>query len=290
MRLARLRHPDHDFPLVAEVHDDRVVTLVDQSTVIGRMESGDRSRAVGQTLALEDVEFLAPHQPRAIYAVGRNYPRHIAELGSETPASPLIFMKPPTAVVGPNGPVVRPAIVEQLDYEVELAVVIGRMPDGTNGPAGFTVANDLTARDLQAGDSDWTRAKGADTFCPFGPWVTTADELPDPGALRLRSWVNGELRQDGNTADMIFGIATLIEHLSATISLRPGDLLLTGTPNGVGHALERPDGSGRGTHLQPGDVVRLEIEGLGVIEHAIVEAERPAEAGTGGTVERPVAD
>lgn len=278
MRLARLRHPDHDFPLYAQVHDDRVVTLVDQSTVIGRLQSGDRSRAVGQTLALEDVEFLAPHQPGAIYAVGRNYPSHIAELGNETPRSPLIFMKPPTSVVGPNGPVVRPAIVEQLDYEVELAVVLGRMPDGTIGPAGFAVANDLTARDLQAGDAHWTRAKGADTFCPFGPWVTTAEDVPDPGALRLRSWVNGELRQDGSTADMIFGIDTLIEHLAATISLQPGDLLLTGTPSGVGHATERPDGAGRGAHLKPGDVIRLEIEGLGAIEHAVVAAADPAAA------------
>lgn len=272
MRLARLRHPDHDFPLCAQVHDDRVVTLVDQSTVLGRMESGDRSRAVGRTFPLRDVELLAPLQPRAIYAVGRNYPAHAAELGNEPPETPLIFMKPPTSVVGPSGPVVRPAGVRQLDYEVELAVVVGRMPDGTMGAAGYAIADDLTARDLQASDAHWTRAKGADTFCPFGPWVTTADEIEDPGALRLRSWVNGELRQDGSSADMIFGVDALIEHLTATISLRAGDLILTGTPSGVGHARERADGAGRGTHLQPGDVVRLEIEGLGAIEHAIADA------------------
>jgi len=153
-----------------------------------------------------------------------------------------------------------PPVVRRLDYEGELAVVLGPH----NSVAGYAVADDVSARDLQRREPQWTRAKGSDTFCPFGPWVTTADEVPDPEALALRTWVNGELRQDADTSDLVFPIAELVAFLAETITLEPGDLILTGTPSGVGMALDPP------RFLQDGDVVRIEIERLGVIEHRIV--------------------
>ena len=170
----------------------------------------------------------------------------------------------------PGGPVRRPAVVRALDYEGELTAVIG-----AGAVAGFAVADDVSARDLQGREAQWTRAKGADTFCPWGPWVTTADEVGDPGALRLRTWVNGELRQDASTADLIFGIDRLVEFLAETQTLSPGDLILTGTPSGVGVAMDPPQ------FLQTGDVVRIEVEGLGSIEHA-VEAAGPSAARSRG--------
>jgi 2-keto-4-pentenoate hydratase/2-oxohepta-3-ene-1,7-dioic acid hydratase in catechol pathway len=154
-----------------------------------------------------------------------------------------------------------PAVVHRLDYEAELVVVIGAR--ATVG--GFAVADDISARDLQRREPQWTRAKGADGFCPFGPWVTTADEIADPEDLALRTWVNGELRQDASTSDLVFSIPELIAFITEAITLEPGDLILTGTPSGVGMALDPP------RFLEPGDVVRIEIEGLGRIEHGIVD-------------------
>jgi 2-keto-4-pentenoate hydratase/2-oxohepta-3-ene-1,7-dioic acid hydratase in catechol pathway len=149
--------------------------------------------------------------------------------------------------------------VRRLDYEGELTIVMG-----ANGRiAGYCIADDVTARDLQRREPQWTRAKGADTFCPFGPWVTTADEVPNPEDLRLRTWVNGELRQDSSTSDLIFGCEELVQFISQTCTLVPGDLILTGTPNGVGMALDPPQ------FLSSGDVVRIEIEKLGMIEHHV---------------------
>lgn len=270
MRMARIRHGSLEFDLHAQVYDDRVTTFADMSTPLERLRSGDRSRAVGQTFPIEEVTFRAPFRPRAIYALGRNYADHAAELGNDVPTVPLVFMKPPSAATDPGGPIVRPAITRSLDYEVELAVAIGRLPDGSMGAAGYAVADDVSARDLQSSDPNWTRAKGAATFCPFGPWITTAEDV-DPSDLRLRSWVNGELRQDATTADLVFGIDEIIAYLSEAVALCPGDLILTGTPPGVGHGMAAPDGS-RGVYLEPGDRVRMEIDGLGTIEHAVVAA------------------
>src|SRR5690242_2713107 len=168
-------------------------------------------------------------------------------------------MKLPSSVVPGSGPVVRPEVVRRLDYEVELALVMG----AGNAIAGYAVADDVSARDLQRREPQWTRAKGADTFCPLGPWVTTADEIADPEALRLRTWVNGELRQDSSTSDLVFGPRALVDFIAETITLEPGDLILTGTPSGVGMSMDPP------RFLESGDVVRMEIEGLGVIEHAV---------------------
>lgn len=260
MRLATFLAPGSERPIGGEAIGDELVAFADGSTVLDRLASGDRTPAAGERFGLADVTLLAPvPRPRAILGIGRNYAKHAKELGNELPERPLVFTKLPAASVPPSGPVRCPAVVERLDYEVELAVVMGAA--GT--VAGYAVANDVSARDLQRSEGQWTRAKGADTFCPWGPWITTADAVADPEALRLRTWVNGELRQDATTADLIFGVPALVAHISETCTLEPGDLILTGTPGGVGAGMDPP------RFLAAGDVVRMEIEGLGAIEHPI---------------------
>lgn len=162
-------------------------------------------------------------------------------------------------VAPPFGTVVCPKVVQRLDYEGELTIVVG----ANNEIAGYCVANDVSARDLQRREPQWTRAKGADTFCPFGPWVTTTDEVPDPENLQLRTWVNGELRQDSSTSDLLFGCRQVVDFISETCTLSPGDLILTGTPSGVGMGFDPP------RFLAHGDTVRIEIERLGAIEQVI---------------------
>jgi 2-keto-4-pentenoate hydratase/2-oxohepta-3-ene-1,7-dioic acid hydratase in catechol pathway len=258
MKLVSYRAPGSD-QQYGEVRDGRVVAFDDGSTVKDRLTSGDRSPASGPDYALDDVELLAPHVPRAIFGIGLNYLAHAQEQNAELPERPIVFMKLPTSVAAPGAPVRPPAVVERLDYEGELAVVMG--PGGE--VAGFAVADDLTARDLQRAERQWTRGKGFDGACPFGPWVTTADEVAEPGDLALRTWINGELRQDSRTSDLIFGIPEIIAFISEAITLEAGDLILTGTPSGVGMYFDPP------RFLGSGDVVRIEIEGLGVIEHAV---------------------
>jgi 2-keto-4-pentenoate hydratase/2-oxohepta-3-ene-1,7-dioic acid hydratase in catechol pathway len=168
-------------------------------------------------------------------------------------------MKLPSSAAPPNDDLVIPPVIRRLDYEGELAVVMGA--DGA--VAGYAVADDVSARDRQRAEPQWTRAKGFDHSCPYGPWITTADEVADPHALRLRTWVNGELRQDSSTADLIFDVPAIVAFLSEAITLEPGDLILTGTPSGVGQALDPPQ------FLGSGDRVRIEIDGLGAIEHSV---------------------
>jgi 2-keto-4-pentenoate hydratase/2-oxohepta-3-ene-1,7-dioic acid hydratase in catechol pathway len=260
MRLATFLPPGASDSLAGEVRGDEVVAFDPGSSVVGRLAAADVTHAVGPSWPLADVTLLAPvPRPGAIYCIGLNYAAHAAETGAAPPEQPIVFTKVPTAVAPPGGPVRCPAVVRRLDYEGELVVVIG--PDRTL--AGFAVADDVSARDLQGREPQWTRAKGADTFCPWGPWITTPDEVPDPENLWLRTWVNGELRQDSNTNDLIFGISDLVHFLAETHTLEPGDLILTGTPSGVGMALDPP------RFLADGDVVRIEIEGLGAIEHPI---------------------
>ncbi len=210
---------------------------------------------------LEDVALLAPvPDPGTVYAIGLNYAKHIEETGAQRPEFPIVFVKVRGSVAPPGGPIVCPEVVRRLDYEGELTIVMG----AGGRIAGYCIADDVTARDLQGREPQWTRAKGADTFCPIGPWITTADEIPDPEALRLRTWVNGDLRQDSSTGDLIFGCQELVAFVSQTCTLRPGDLILTGTPSGVGMGLDPPQ------FLNSGDAVRIEIEGLGWIEHAVM--------------------
>jgi acylpyruvate hydrolase len=259
MRLATFLAPGADEPRAGEVRDGQLVAF-ESGTVLDRLVSGDRTAAAGESFDLADVTLLAPvPRPRAIFCIGLNYAKHARETGAEIPEAPIVFLKLPTSSVGPSGPVRCPPVVRRLDYEVELTLVMG--PGGEI--AGYAVADDVSARDLQGREPQWTRAKAADTFCPWGPWITTADEVPDPEDLRLTTHVNGELRQDSRTSDLIFGPRALVDFIAEAITLEPGDLILTGTPSGVGMAMDPP------RWLASGDVVRCEVEGLGAIEHAI---------------------
>jgi 2-keto-4-pentenoate hydratase/2-oxohepta-3-ene-1,7-dioic acid hydratase in catechol pathway len=259
MRLATFIPPGSSEPQAGEVRGDEVHTFL-SGTVLDRLASGDRAPAEGPAYALADVKLLEPvPRPRAIFGIGRNYAAHAAELGNVLPTKPLVFMKLPTSSVPPAGPVLCPQVVEQLDYEAELVVVIG----GGGTIAGWAVGDDVSARDLQDSEEQWTRAKGFDASCPWGPWITTVDELADARGLRIQSWVNGEQRQDANTQDLIYGPEQLVDFIAETCTLEPGDIILTGTPEGVGKAFDPP------RYLSEGDVVRVEIERLGSIEHRV---------------------
>jgi 2-keto-4-pentenoate hydratase/2-oxohepta-3-ene-1,7-dioic acid hydratase in catechol pathway len=209
---------------------------------------------------LRGMTLLSPCQPTKIIALGRNYVAHAAEHGAAVPSRPLIFLKPPSAVIGPGESIVCPPQSAQVEHEVELAAVIGRRArqvaaaDAWDDILGYTCANDVTARDLQRADEQWTRAKGFDTFAPLGPWIVT--DL-DPSSLTLTCRVNGQVKQQGSTSDMVFKIPQLIEFITAVMTLEPGDVILTGTPEGVGP-------------IRPGDQVEVEIEGIGTLRNPVV--------------------
>lgn len=213
------------------------------------------------SLRLSDVTLRAPVTPSKIVCVGRNYAEHAAEMGNQVPSEPLLFLKPPSAVLAPGEAVVYPSISQRVDHEAEIAVVMGRrcrFVDEAGALAyvfGYTVANDVTARDLQKSDGQWSRAKGFDTFCPVGPWVDTDF---DPNNRSVRCTVNGAVRQNSNTNRMFFSIARIISHISQAMTLEPGDLILTGTPEGIGP-------------VQPGDIMTVEIGGLGSISNPVID-------------------
>ena len=214
---------------------------------------------------LSDVRLLAPVLPRSkVVGIGKNYAAHAAEMGGEVPAEPLMFLKPNTSVVGPGDPVFYPRQSSEVHFEGELAVVIGRIcrdvpvEKATDVIHGYTVANDVTARDLQRGDVQFTRAKGFDSFCPLGPWVETDLDPDDFSTGRgVQTWLNGELKQDGSTADLIFDVPTLVAYVSSVMTLLPGDVILTGTPEGVGP-------------MQPGDEVEVSVAGIGNLTNRVV--------------------
>lgn len=214
---------------------------------------------IDETLPLTEVRLLAPIIPSKVICIGRNYVEHAEELGSEVPAEPLMFMKPSTAVIGPEDPIRLPPESKRVDHEGELAVVIGRpcrRVSEEEAPAfilGYTCGNDVTARDLQKKDGQWTRAKGFDSFCPLGPWVETDLDLSD---LEISTRVNGEVRQRGRTSAMIFPPPLLVAYVSRVMTLLPGDVILTGTPSGVGP-------------LSQGDRVEVEVEGIGVLANGV---------------------
>jgi 2-keto-4-pentenoate hydratase/2-oxohepta-3-ene-1,7-dioic acid hydratase in catechol pathway len=233
------------------VDDDELVVLAGDPLFAGYDTTGSR-------VALSDAVLLAPVIPRSkVVCVGKNYHDHAAEMGGEAPAEPLLFLKPNTSVIGPGDVIVRPRQSGRTDFEGELAVVIGRI--AKNVPAerahefvfGYTIGNDVTARDLQARDGQWTRAKGFDTFCPLGPVIETEF---DPASARLTTRVNGDTKQDAPLTDMIHSVADIIAYASAVFTLLPGDVILTGTPAGVGP-------------FQAGDSVEVEITGLGVLRN-----------------------
>jgi 2-keto-4-pentenoate hydratase/2-oxohepta-3-ene-1,7-dioic acid hydratase in catechol pathway len=215
----------------------------------------------GEQVALADARLLAPVIPRSkVIGIGRNYADHAKEMGGEPPAQPLMFLVPNTAVVGPGDPIVMPAGAEEISYEGELAIVIGRIAKDVPRERvkevvyGYTCANDVTARDWQRGDGQWARAKGFDTSTPLGPWIST--EL-DVSNLRIQTRLDGQTRQDGSTADMIFDVETLVSYVSAAFTLLPGDVILTGTPAGVGL-------------VEAGQRVDVEIEGIGTLSNTFV--------------------
>jgi acylpyruvate hydrolase len=261
MRLATFLPPNSSDPRAGEVRGERVYGYAQEElTVLDRLADPEAVPVEGQSWGLAEVTLLAPvPRPRAIFGIGLNYADHVREMGGEPPPAPVVFMKLPDSAAAPNAPVHCPDVVRRLDYEGELAVIMGP----GRAVAGYAVADDVSARDLQGREPQWTRAKGADGFCPYGPWITTADEVPDPHVLWLRTWVNGGLRQDSNTCNLIFGVPELIEFIGETCTLHAGDVILTGTPSGVGMGMQPPQ------FLAPDDVVRIEIEGLGAIEHAV---------------------
>lgn len=241
--------------------EDPRLGWVDEQNRVGPVDGdlfGDYLRRDVET-SLEKVRLLAPVRPGKIICVGRNYVEHAREHDAEVPAIPLIFLKPPSAVIGPGETILLPPQSQRVEHEGELVVVIGRRgrrilaEDALKYVFGYTIGNDVTARDLQRSDGQWTRGKGFDTFAPIGPWIDT-DFDPTDALLTVR--VNGEMRQMGATRDMVFDVPTLIAFISSVMTLEPGDLIFTGTPAGVGP-------------LKPGDRVTVEIEGLGVLENPV---------------------
>jgi 2-keto-4-pentenoate hydratase/2-oxohepta-3-ene-1,7-dioic acid hydratase in catechol pathway len=214
----------------------------------------------GERFPTGEVRLLAPVLPTKVVAVGRNYAEHAPEMGGEVPDDPVIFLKPSTAVIGPGDPIVHPGWVGRVDYEGELAVIVGKLArrldeaDAIQAVLGFSCANDVTARDLQRADGQWARAKGFDSFCPLGPWIETDLDSSD---LALRTLVNGEPRQQARTSQLERGVASLMAFVSRVMTLLPGDVLLTGTPAGVGP-------------LEVGDRVEVEIDGIGVLANQVV--------------------
>ena len=251
MRLMRFRHGDRIATGVADTGDDTVRVLA--GTFF------EDPLPTGEELALDELHLLAPVLPSKLVCVGTNYAAHAAEFGMTVPDEPLLFLKPSTAVIGPNDPITLLPVSKRIDYEGELAVVIGRLAkniraeDAYRVILGYTCANDVTLRDLQKTDDQWARAKGFDGSAPLGPWIETD---VDPNDAAVETCLNGEVRQQGRTTDMVFGVATLIEYITAFMTLLPGDVLLTGTPEGVGP-------------LAAGDVVEVEVEGAGVLASTV---------------------
>jgi len=224
------------------------------------------SNTTGEVMSLPEVTLLAPCEPTKIVALGLNYRDHAMEFGHPIPDEPLIFLKPSTSVIGPDEDIVYPAISRRVDYEVELAVVMGRAcrhvraEDFRDYVLGYTVFNDVTARDLQKKDGQWTRAKSFDTFAPMGPWIETG--IPDPDNLTVEAYLNGERRQHSSTRNLVFNVAALVAFISRIMTLLPGDVIATGTPSGIGP-------------MQPGDVVEIRVEGIGALRNRIVAERAP---------------
>ena len=258
----------------------------DMLDVIGRGESalgeisallngGQARHAGGQVVgySIDEIEFLPAVRPSKILAIGRNYVDHAIEGGAEPPSTPLLFNKLPNSLSAHNAPIALSNLSQKVDYEAELAVVIGRRTrqvseaNALEHVFGYTLINDVSARDLQFGDGQWTRGKGLDTFAPLGPFITTRDEIADVQALKIEGRLNGEVMQSSNTAKMIFKIGYLISYLSQGITLEPGDVIATGTPEGVGVFRDPP------VLLKAGDVYEVEIEGLGTLRNPVIAAE-----------------
>lgn len=250
MRIARF---SHDETIRYGIVDDGDLVVLAGDPLFAGFET------TGERVPLADAALLAPVIPRSkVVCVGKNYRDHAAEMGGEAPAEPLLFLKPNTAVIGPGDAIVRPRQSQRTDFEGELAVVIGRVAKDVPVASaldyvfGYTVANDVTARDLQRADGQWSRAKGFDTFCPLGPVIETEFDLD--GGARIVSRVNGEVRQDGPITDMVHSVADIIAYASAAFTLLPGDVILTGTPAGIGP-------------FEAGDTLEVEVTGIGILRN-----------------------
>jgi 2-keto-4-pentenoate hydratase/2-oxohepta-3-ene-1,7-dioic acid hydratase in catechol pathway len=268
VRLATVR--SHAGPSLAADIDGEYRRLAFDGDLLSLIEAGVDPNELDAGPAVAG-ELAAPLRPGKIVAIGLNYLDHIRESNLPRPPQPLVFAKFPSSVTGPSDPIVIDAgLTQQVDWEVELGVIVGRrmrhvaVRAAVDGVFGYTVCNDVSARDVQFSESQWTRGKSFDTFCPVGPVVVTADEIPDPQALALRTRVNGEVMQDSSTAEMLFGVAELLSFCSRNFTLEPGDLLLTGTPWGCGYFMDPPRA------LEAGDVVECEVERIGVLRNAVV--------------------
>ncbi len=251
MRIVRYEISDSKKPKYGWLLDDKVGEI--SGNIFGRYQ---RKEAFAP---LSDVKLLPPSEPTKIVCVGRNYVEHAKELGNEVPKVPLIFLKPPSAVIANGETIFLPPQSAQVEHEAELVIVIGKRGRHVTAEnakkiiLGYTIGNDVTARDLQKSDGQWTRAKGFDTFCPFGPWIDTDF---DPSDTVITCRVNGQMRQMASTRDMVFNVGVLIAYITSIMTLEPGDLIFTGTPAGVGE-------------LKDGDEVSVEIEGLGIIKNKV---------------------
>jgi 2-keto-4-pentenoate hydratase/2-oxohepta-3-ene-1,7-dioic acid hydratase in catechol pathway len=262
MRYVRVRFPDGETSFAWMISDNEAVMM---PKAPWEADSSDRDSAsseapTARSIRLADTVRLAPVIPSKIICVGRNYAAHAKEMGNEVPKEPMLFFKPPSSVIAHGEAIELPPQSRKVEHEAELGVVIGRRAkcisaaEAKSHILGYTIVNDVTARDLQKSDGQWARAKGFDTFCPVGPWLET--EL-DPSDLKVICRVNGEVRQNGSTKDMVFDVAALVAYASQIFTLEPGDLIVTGTPDGVGP-------------LNPGDSLETEISGIGVLKNGVV--------------------
>jgi len=251
MRLLRFRHGDRISTGAVQPGSDAVQVIA--GTFF------EDPLPTGEEVSIDDVMLLAPVLPSKLVCVGKNYAAHAAEFGMEVPDEPLLFLKPSTAVIGPGDPIRLLPINDRTDYEGEMAVVMGRLArnvraeDASRFILGFTCANDVTLRDLQRTDDQWTKAKGFDGSCPLGPWIETS---VDPTDVFVETRLNGDVVQRTSTSEMVFGVAELIEYITTFMTLLPGDVLLTGTPEGVGR-------------VRSGDVVEVEVEGVGTLRNGV---------------------
>jgi 2-keto-4-pentenoate hydratase/2-oxohepta-3-ene-1,7-dioic acid hydratase in catechol pathway len=277
MKIARIAHQNTDRLAIEVAGTWRFLRQTDLSAIV----AGEEPEIDASLDPCNDPDFLAPYPRGTIFGIGLNFVDTIRDMGFPTPQTPYLFPKLASSVVGPREPIIADeSVTTEVDWEGELAVVIGKTArniseeDALNFVYGYTAANDVSARDVQREDPQWVRGKGLDSFCPLGPFIVTADEIPDPQDIRIRTWVNTEIVQDGNTRDMVFSIRQLVAYLSRYFTLQPGDIVLTGTPSGCGGFMSPP------RFLSPGDQVTVQVDGIGALTNPVVAAAPVADVNT----------